>query len=213
MTTEERLEQLESKLAHVNRRSRWVLGVAGLVVAGVVLAPTLTKGRTQKLVSANEFILEDEDGKPRANLFLHKGGAGLSLTDETGVPRAILGVGEPGPWLALIGEDGIPRATLRVQKDPLDMSVPVLSLLNAKGKTRVGLALNGEGPILWLSDENGKNLVRLGVAEDQAQRSEDGAGLKLFDEKGNIRASLTALKDGPSLLLGDEKGKRIWSAP
>jgi hypothetical protein len=37
--------------------------------------------------------------------------------------------------------------------------------------------------------------------------------VRLSDEKGTSCAALAALKDGPRLILLDEKGKPLWQAP
>ena len=46
----------------------------------------------KKVIRANQFILEDENGKPHARLVVTKDGPGLNLFDENGkaiwsVPR------------------------------------------------------------------------------------------------------------------------------
>jgi hypothetical protein len=42
---------------------------------------------------------------------------------------------------------------------------------------------------------------------------EDTSGLKLFDAASKTRAILGVDKDGSGLVLLDENGKAIWSAP
>lgn len=60
-------------------------------------------GRT---VRANRFVLEDENGKPRAGLSAAKNGPILYLSDETGKPRAVLGVAKEGAALSLFDDNG-----------------------------------------------------------------------------------------------------------
>ncbi|MEA3368299.1 MAG: hypothetical protein U9R68_09325, partial [Planctomycetota bacterium] len=88
MTTEERLENLERKLAE----------------AEMATAP--------KEIRANRFVLEDGNGKVCASLGVVKGGTGLVLADENGEPRASLGVGKDGPALNLFNENDEIRASL-----------------------------------------------------------------------------------------------------
>jgi len=50
-----------------------------------------------KVIRANQFILEDEDGTVRAALTVNKRRPMLSLTDEDGKIRARLTVDDDGP--------------------------------------------------------------------------------------------------------------------
>lgn len=94
MTTEKRLEKLEKELGLAKRRNRWLLGGVGLVLGMFALAwATIgTAGKAQaqatgpakKVIRANEFVVEDENGKPRAGLSVLKGVAGLALVDGKG---------------------------------------------------------------------------------------------------------------------------------
>ena len=116
MTTEERLEKMERELARANRRTRWLLAGVVLAIVGLSLAWTWTKttaiaqaqglGTTTKVIRANEFILEDENHKPRASLAVDKDGANLSLYDENRKPRGMLSVNKGGAGLRLCGPDG-----------------------------------------------------------------------------------------------------------
>jgi len=193
MTTEERLENLERELARTKRRNRWLVAVVGLAVVGLILAWTWNKttatvqaqavGGAEKVIRANAFILEDENGKTRARLGLGLNNAGpvaLDLFDENGKDRVEL---------------------------VADMYEPRIRLYDEKGKARAWLRVGKDGsPSLDLRDENGE--IRAMVSLD-----EYGACLHLSDENGKIRAWLRVLKDGPSLLLSDENRKTIWSAP
>jgi hypothetical protein len=115
MTIEERLENMERELGRVKRRNRWLLGailvlVGGLVAAGVFKTMVTTAhaqgAGTDKQIRANSFVLDDENGKPRAILGLNKNNLLLGLQDENGKPCASLGVDEHGPALKLFGSDG-----------------------------------------------------------------------------------------------------------
>jgi hypothetical protein len=93
-----------------------------------------------KVIRANQFVLEDDNGKTRAVLDVGKDGVpGLYLYDDKGTPRAMLGVSNHGS---------------------------VLALCDKYGKTLVSLAVSNDGPSLRLSDDNGKPRVRLDVGND-----------------------------------------------
>ena len=134
---EERLEKLEQELRAERRCNRWLLATVGLAAMGVVLAWSLANTATTvhaqvpKVIRANEFILEDQDGKTRASLIVLKDGPILTLLDENGTPR--------------VGLSG-------------DKDGPGLSLRDGNGKNRVILAVTTGGPWLQMLDRNGKKI-------------------------------------------------------
>ena len=93
-----------------------------------------------KVIRANQFILEDDNGKTRAVLDVGKDGVpGFYLYDENATPRAMLGVTNYGAMLALCDK---------------------------KGKTVASLAVSDDGTSLRLSDDNGKPRLRVDVGKD-----------------------------------------------
>jgi len=82
-----------------------------------------------KVVRASEFILESENGKPRAGLSAFEDGAALFLIDENGKTRVALAINGQRTGLVLSDENG---------------------------KLRVGLSVSETGSSLGLCDENGK---------------------------------------------------------
>lgn len=137
MTIEERLEKMERELRRQKRHNRW-LGTILVVVGGLII-PVLFKttplqaraqsGGTVKEFRANRIVLEDENGKPRATLFVSKTGPALVLSDENDKPRAVLFVGKDGPSLGLLDENGELRAGMNAVKDG-----PCLILFGPDGK-------------------------------------------------------------------------------
>jgi len=69
-----------------------------------------------------------------------------------------------------------------------------------KGRMRIVLGVDEDGPKLWMYDEKGEMCAALHALKD-------GPGLSLWDENGKLRVGLCADKDGPALSLHDEKGK------
>ena len=159
MSIEERLETLERDLRRANRRNRLLLGTVGLGLgiavlswtAGLRTAAAQTSRTTLKEVHANRFILEDANGRTRAELYMTEDGpmlrlysehkksrvvlyihgsqAGLEFKDENDKLRSFLGVGMNVPMLTLYDENENPRATLNVMK-----TGPYLGLVDEKGK-------------------------------------------------------------------------------
>jgi hypothetical protein len=140
----------------------------------------------RKVIVANEIHLVDHQGKAR--------------------------------WVLAFSKDGEPSVTF-VNKDgwaPMAMGV------NRNGFPFFNMILQprkGGGPSLTLMDGRMKNRAVLGLWEDGEPY------LRLLDRSGQVRATLgsTVLKDSmtgssvkrpcSSLVLFDEKGKIIWSAP
>jgi hypothetical protein len=182
MTTDERIEKMESQLAHV----RWFnhILIACIVLSLVVLLIWKTFCPEQawaqsngKVIRANSFVLEDENGKMRAT---------LAMTEN-------------GPMFSLSDENSKTRAALRVAKD-----IPSLSLHDVDGKERASLMVGKLGPYLTLYDENDKLRADLSVGRDSSS-------LSLSDENGKERVVL-GMFDEPDLVPFDENGELIWAA-
>ena len=93
---EERLERLERELRVEKRRTRSLLVAVALAAVGVVFAWSLAnttataqaQGATTgpKVIRANQFVLDDEKGRPRVWLFVDKNGPRMTMLDESGKP-------------------------------------------------------------------------------------------------------------------------------
>ena len=204
---EERLGRLEEKLSRTERRYRFVLASLGTaVITSVVIWVALgTAGRAQaqkpteatKVIRAKGFILEDENGKTRAQLSMNELGPGLVLYDENGNGLAVLYTFK----LSFFDEKREVRARLLVTGRE-----SVLDLFDEKGVCRTGLRFGYAGPGLWLYDEKGE-------ARSVLNAGGRGPMLSLSGETGEAGAGLAVLRDKPGLSMWDEKGRTIWSAP
>ena len=89
---EERLERLERELRVEKRRTRSLLVAVALAAVGVVfawsLANTTATAQAQgpKVIRANQFVLDDEKGRPRVWLFVDRNGPRMAMLDENGKP-------------------------------------------------------------------------------------------------------------------------------
>lgn len=81
-----------------------------------------------------------------------------------------------------------------------------VEVVGKNGRPRAVLALDHDVPGLRLLDE--KRNVRA-----ELTASGDGPALWLFGENGRVRAALDLDDDGPGLGLYDANGKSIWQAP
>lgn len=163
MTTDERLEKLEKELIRTKRHNHWLLATAGLVVLSLFLAKIFLgtehsayaqgQGTEKKVIHANTFILEDENGKMRATLAMEKNGPQLALFDEKREPRAVLAAPDDGPRIVLTDEKGNIRAWLMVIGEGSG-----LVLTNEKAKGGVELVVRKDSPALSMTDDKGKTL-------------------------------------------------------
>jgi predicted metal-binding membrane protein len=97
MSIEERLERLELELVRAKRRTRWLLAAVALAVAIALAWTVIGAARTaqaydaegaKKVIRANGFTLEDENGKTCAQLGVTNDGASMNLYDEHGKVKA-----------------------------------------------------------------------------------------------------------------------------
>ena len=120
----------------------------------------------------------------------------FELVDAEGRVRAVLGESPGGaPALMLNDEKGQARAALG-----LDANCPRLELSDEQGEARASLFLvfPSAVPSLWLRDEKGKVRASLEVAPGGSRE---------------LAALGPGLGFGAELVLRDEEGRRIWSAP
>jgi hypothetical protein len=169
------LEMLSRRLAHMERRVRWmtraailagigIIAVAGIaqvqdkVLPGDVLPNGTIRVPQGKLsakpaaeaeVRANHFVLVDEKGKERASLVADNAGSVfLVMFDAAGKTRANLSVSNDGPSLVLYDATGRQRTII-------GSTTLVGSHVNDNG-----VAEKGPASSIVLFDKNGKLLWR-----------------------------------------------------
>ena len=151
----ERVDRLERQ----NRRLRWLL--LGLPVVALLIGAqaqqAVWKGKT---VVAEEFILNDPNGKMRATLMLQKDAPHLFLLDSDGRVRVNLAADSEGngPALFLVNKEKV-VATLRSYKD--------------------------QGPLFGLFADDEKPILTAGRAPQNGVGYVD-----FFDGKGNWKGSV-----------------------
>jgi hypothetical protein len=175
----ERMEKLERELRVEKRRNRWLLVVVGLAAVGVVLAWTLAnttptaQAQGAKVIRANQFVLEDENGMIRATLIASKDGPGLAMFDQNGKNRVQLDMDKDGPALVMRDENGKNRIGLAATTEG-----PSVTMFDQNGKGRIILAASPVGPALRMFDQNGKDRATLGVMD------KGGSWLEMLDQNG-----------------------------
>ena len=180
------------------KRRQYLLLVALTVIAGLIggavsswilMAKTAGVQETQKhekVVTAEEFRVIDEEGKTRAMLaMLPDGSPNLVLFDNDLTPRVQIAV-------SAIGAPGI----LCFDKSGYKGAIASIGLLY------------GDTPSIGLIDSDGNNRIQLSIDPD-----DDVAILGLYDKHERPRAKLIGMDEATILVLFDKEGKVMWSAP
>lgn len=131
-----------------------------------------------KAIRAKELILEDDQGRRRADLRMDEdNNTVLRFADENGVCRMLLGLTAQGnPRIVLAHADGSGR--LEIEANQEVQSTGVL-LTGATGKVQAVFAVTGNGlPVVVLFDEQGKGLY---PPEFKGMSLEDAAPSGGFD--------------------------------
>lgn len=131
---ERTMESLMTRLEGLERENRGLKRAGALALAGIVLLVLMGQAPPEgvaKVVTAQQFALQDSRGATRAVLALGPDGSvGLGLSDQAGTARAWLSLGPQGsPSFALFDKAARPRATLRLWPD----GVPRLALNDKDG--------------------------------------------------------------------------------
>ena len=207
MNLEQRMEELERKLASSERRNRFLLVGVLIAVAigflGFVQNTEVAQAGVQKSISAESFNLVDKKGDLRGT---------FSISNDEESPRLMLMGKEKEGFIMLGMIDGLPE----------------LTLCDRGKNVRARFAMGSNGPNLVFYDENKKGRVAIGVVENKGPSilladpqemtrvalsfTEDISTLRMNDDKGNTRTFLFAHKDA-GLVICDEKGEPVWAAP
>ena len=205
MTNEQRFERLERELELARRRSRhWILGLG--LGAGLLVLPTISAGLTgaapgratamqngDKIVRANEFVLEDDQGRVRARLTVSGPTAELILFDENGLLGAALEADQGNSALFLTHPHKAGAIRMQVVGDRASMT---LSGGGAEQPSaRADLTVASKSAALSLHDDSGRVRAILGRVETTTAEGQP-----------------VSYPESSLLLLGPD-GKVTWKAP
>lgn len=184
------IEAMRGRLARAERRLQ--ITSLGWLVAAIVIA-VLWMGAQQaqsqsSTVVAHRIAVQDQNGRDRIVLsFDAKDRPAIWLRDDAGKDRVFIGFG------SLAGR-------------------PLIGLSDEAGRQRLSLtfSVQRDTPELNLFDENGKHRAVLGFAET----GNATPVLRLMDEREKDRIYLGwSSAEKPVVLIADESGKTLWSAP
>jgi hypothetical protein len=101
---------------------------------------------------------------------------------------------------AILGFFSIPTAAQASRRETKQIRANNFILEDKDGRKRAELAMDEDGPMFRLNNENGSMSVALYIHD------RDKAGLSLFDANGNVRASVSLVQNVPLVFLYDESG-------
>ena len=210
----DRVDRLERGNTRLRRFGLFAfLGVGLLLVMGQT-SPSVVP----EVIEARRFVVKDASGRNLAALGTDRDGAPLLvLTNLDGGLGATLEVtAARRPALTLYDRAGNSRAIMSVDSE----GSPGLSLTDKAGTPRVGLAVatQGSGGLVLYGDKNTAR-ASLGLGTSWSPY------LVFMDDGGNIRTALGHADALPpaltktfrvadySMMLLNEKGGMVWSAP
>lgn len=184
------IQTMRARLAHAEWRLRitslsWL--VAAIAIAVLWMGAQQAQSQSSTVV-ARRIAVQDQNGRERIVLsFDTNNRPAIWLRDDAGKDRLFIGFGSVAgrPLIGLNDETGRLRLSLTFS---VQRNTPELNLFDDNGKRRAFLAFAESGnatPVLSLRDEREQDRIYLGWS--------------------------TAEK--PVVLVADESGKPIWSAP
>ena len=186
----EDIQAMRARLARAERRLRitamsWLVAVIVITVLWMGAQQAQSQSST---LSARRIAVVDQNGKDRIILsFDTNNHPAIWLRDDAGKDRLFIGFGK-------------------------EVGRPLIGLNDEGGRLRLsmGFSVERNTPQVVLLDEAGKQRGFFGFAASGAPTPQ----LDLADEKGTDRIYLGwSTAEKPVVIVSDEAGKTLWSAP
>lgn len=143
--SEQSLETIEARIAHLEKRNRWLCGALGAMIVAAAVEATVGNAAptTPRTIEAEQFVVRDAKGRSVATFGSDvSGNTGLAIDDATGKTRLALGLKSDGTTgLVLNDVTGDKRASLATQPS----GKAGLSLFGPQGRIRAGIGINEQG--------------------------------------------------------------------
>jgi hypothetical protein len=196
------LRDLRTRVEWLERQNRWLRRAGLAVVAAVSAVLLMGQAAPSHTVTANKFVLMDNQGRTRALFDVDRLGTTLTFLDASGNKQIVLGAstdadGHPHGWLEL-GTDVL-RRFIPMATPPGGMTLSDGALLMDGGESgSVFLAGPGpNGPKLELTDAKGYSI-------------DVGVSGVVMPTTGETRKTSAA----SILMFGNDKNQRVlWQAP
>jgi hypothetical protein len=216
-------EALHQQLASLERRFRRLQCAVGMILLVLAASILMAQTASNRVVTANEFVLKDEGGVTRARLHFENGFAGLSIYDAANRRRAHLGEewGAGAVMEMYSGNDADLRiVTLRTATtgNELHLSRKLLSEIDLTcsflGSNSIGglFVVPGE-PHLQMSSDRKQIALEMSspsisVTDSDGFQSQMGAS-----DLVTVRTGTTSKTSAASLVLFGKDKKVLWSTP
>lgn len=152
------LEQLTAQVNRLQQQAKWTQVALLAAVALIPLIVILVRNYYGSSISAEQFVLHDANGTPRAALVLNEGVEPyLIFFGNEGEDRAVIGVDRDGkPLMGLLDKDQVTRAALRLDQEDL----PVLSLIGDDSRVIVlQIDDDGRGKLVFSNDKDAPKVI------------------------------------------------------
>jgi hypothetical protein len=189
---DERFDSLERS----NRRLKTAMSACVLVAVALLFMGA--KPPTPKVIEAEKFVLKDNSGNERGQLFATQKAWGLVFFNEDGTKAATLAVNSELSAVLLFDHNGNIRHSLTATLDESAWKV----FHPGSEEAQFQVVDNGLGTVLDVRDRANKPRVELGV-------SSRGSALNLSDSNSRIRAAIVGEEMGFASFAND--GSLDWS--
>lgn len=162
-----------------------------------------------KIIKAQEFVLTDESGNPKAGLATENGNPVFYLLDKSGVVRAYISVVDKGPVLVFRDNKQQPRMYIRLNED----NSPTIAFLNHDNKpVMMASVKTDKNPGLIFYDKNGNGRIAIGIDGNNPalafvdSRQQPQVLIQARDGQGAL-VSLHDGKNEPTVAMGLREGR------
>lgn len=195
-------DEILSRLAKLETENQRIRFAGALLLLFTIVLLTAAAQTGRRTVIANEFVLQDEQGRMRAKLFMDSRGASLVFFDATG--RKEMSLGEQVDTL------GRGHASLRLGEG----AATAKFVLAGSGQEEWaaisdgGVFLAGKGTTRIVLSASGPGSPGIEVADSQGYATEVGVTGRVYPATGETQKSSAA-----SLVLLGKDQAILWSAP
>lgn len=187
------LETLSERVDGLERENRWLKRIGGSAVIGLLALVTFGTGalRAPREISAEQIVLKDRDGHPRARLEMKEHGPALSLLDRDGRDQVLLKSGDDGSSSLEYFQGTDLRASLTNYAN----HGPALNLFEMNRRGRAEMFVTPEGG-------SGLTLHRYQWGAGLNMAPDGTAKLNFLDRKGQEKNGLVVAPDGTASAIG-----------
>ncbi len=195
-------DEVLSRLARLEKENQRIRSAGALLLLFTIVLLTVAAQAGRRTVTANEFVLQDEQGRVRAKLFMDSRGASLVFFDATG--RKEMSLGEQVDTL------GRGHASIRLGEGAATAKF-VLAGSDQEEWAAIsdgGVFLAGKGTRRIVLSASGPDSPGIEVADSQGYATQIGVAGRVYPATGERQKSSAA----SIVLLGKDQAV-LWSAP